>query len=277
MKNFLTLCLLLAGTALMAQIKTPAPSPAAKISQTVGLTEVSVEYNRPAMRGRTIFGDLVPYGKKWRTGANASSKITLSEAVQAEGRTLRAGSYAIFTVPGAEEWEVIFYRNTETWGIPREWDEAQVATRFMVKSEKLDHPVEYMTFDFADISYSGATLELKWEKTRVPIKLTVNTDETVVKAIDKVMAGPSASDYFAAGRYYHESGKDLNMALEYVQKANSMDPKFWTLRTEALIYADMGRTKDAIAVANRSTMLAKEAGNEDYVRMNEASIAQWSK
>lgn len=277
MKNLLTFSLLLIGSALMAQIKTPASSPSSKITQTVGLTEVTIEYNRPSAKGRTIFGDLVPYGKMWRTGANASTKIGFSEDVTVEGKALKAGTYALYTMPGENEWEIVLYKNTTFWGLPSEWNADDEAARFKVKPVRLNDAVESMTMDIANLSSEGAQIRLSWEKTMVPMNLTVNTDATVMKSIERVMGGPTASDYFAAGRYMFESGKDKNVALEYVQMANKQDAKFWTVRTEALILADLGRTKEAIAAATRSRDLAHQAGNEDYVRMNEKSIAEWSK
>lgn len=277
MKNLLTFSLLLIGSALMAQIKTPASSPSGKITQTVGLTEVTVEYNRPSAKGRIVFGDLVPYGKMWRTGANASTKIGFSEDVVVEGKALKAGTYALYTTPGESEWEIVFYKNTSFWGLPAEWKAEDEAARFKVKAVKLNDPVETMTIDIANISNEGAQIRLSWEKTLIPMNLTVSTDATVMKSIERVMNGPSAADYFAAGRYMFESGKDKNVALEYVQMANQQDAKFWTVRTEALILAELGRTREAIAAATRSRDLAHQAGNEDYVRMNEKSIAEWSK
>jgi len=277
MKNLLTISFLLITSALLAQIKTPAASPSSKLTQSVGLMEVTVEYNRPSAKGRTIFGDLVPYGKMWRTGANASSKIGFSEDVTVEGKAIKAGTYAIYATPGENEWEIVFYKNTSFWGLPTEWNADDEAARLKIKPRKLSDAVETLTIDIANISNEGAQIQLSWEKTLVPINFTVNTDATVMKSIERVMGGPTAADYFAAGRYMFESGKDKNVALEYVQMANQRDAKFWTVRTEALILADLGRTKEAIAAATRSRDLAHQAGNEDYVRMNEKSIAEWSK
>ncbi|MBP6185769.1 MAG: DUF2911 domain-containing protein [Saprospiraceae bacterium] len=277
MKKFFLFSFLLIGTAALAQIKTPAPSPLGKLIQTVGLTDVTVEYSRPSAKGRTIFGDLVPFGTMWRTGANASTKVTFSEDVVVEGVAVKAGTYALFTTPGQTEWDVILYKNSKVNGVPSPWDPAEEAARFKVKSQTLPIDVETLMFNIGMITNDGAQLQLVWQKTLVPINFTVPTEAAVMKNIDKVMAGPAAGDYFAAGRYMFEANKDKKKALEYIQKANSLDPKFWTLRTESLVLADLGRKSDAIATAKRSLELAKTAENDDYIRMNEKSIAEWSK
>lgn len=276
MKQMLTLCLALVLGSAVAQIKTPAPSPMGKVTQTVGLTEITVEYSRPSAKGRKVFGDLVPFGERWRTGANAATKITFSEDVQVEGAALKAGTYALYTLPNEHEWQVYFYKNANQSGLPRAWDENEVAASFKVKPRQAGDFVETFTIGIGMVASDAAQLQLAWENTIVPISFTVPTDIAVMKSIEKTMAGPSANDYYAAGRYLYESGKDKNKALEYIQKANSMDAKFWTIRMEALVLADLGRKKEAIEAAKKSLDMAKSAGNSDYVRMNEKSIADWS-
>jgi hypothetical protein len=276
---FLLLFFSVGAFSLQAQIKTPAASPAGSFKQMVGLTEVEVEYNRPSAKGRQIFGadGLVQYGKMWRTGANASSKISFSDDVKIEGKSLKAGKYALYTVPGADSWDVIFYSSFGNWGLPQTYNEADEALRVKVKPIMLNSNVETFTIQLGNLSNDGATLEISWEKTLVPVKIQVDVDDKVVANIQKVLNGPSAGDYYTAGSYYHDAGKDLNQALAWVQKANEMDAKFWTTRREAMILADLGRFADAIAVAEKSKEAAMAAGNDDYVRMNEKSIAEWKK
>jgi hypothetical protein len=277
MKKIITLTfLMLALVTAQGQVKAPAPSPAAKIVQTVGLTEVTIEYSRPSMKDRTIFGGLVPYGEMWRTGANKNTILSFSTDVQIEGNDLAKGSYALFTVPGETSWEVIFYADTENWGTPREWDDAKVAAKFMVDAVKLSFSIESMMFDVGNLTNNSASLSLIWENTFVPLKLTVPTDELVQASIDKTFAGASAGDYYSAARYYREAGKDLDKALMWMNKSLEMGgEKFWIVRQKALIEAGMNDFKAAIASASRSMELAKEAGNTDYVRMNEESIKLW--
>jgi len=270
------LVMLLAAATVSGQIATPAPSPAAMFKQTVGLTEVTVEYSRPAVRERTIFGDLVPYGELWRTGANRATKITFSDDVTIEGEALSAGSYAILTTPGENSWGVHFHAyEGGNWGSYREKEAAVTATVTPVTIPGIK--VENFFITVADLKSDGGTLEFVWDQLLVPVKIGVHTDKTVMANIENVLAGPSAGDYFAAGTYLHESGKDLNKALTYVQKATNVDnPRFWQVRREALILADLGRKAEAIAAAKKSLELATTAGNSDYVRLNEKSLKEWS-
>lgn len=261
-----------------AQINTPAPSPSSKLQQTVGLTEVTVEYSRPSVKGRTIFAEdgLVPFGKMWRTGANRNTVITFSDDVKVEGNELKAGSYALYTIPGADAWTVIFYTDTNNWGLPQEWDSSKEAARFVVR------PVEHcftesFTINIDKLRNESAEIQLIWERTKVPIQLEVDVDSKVMADIKRVMGGPTRGDYYAAARYYYEADKDLEQALEWVRKANELDPRYWQYRLEAQILAKMRRYDEAIQAAKKSLELAKEAGNEDYVRMNQKDIDEWSK
>lgn len=264
----------------MAQIKTPAPSPTGKINQSVGLITVDVEYSRPSARGRKIFGDLVPFGEMWRTGANASTKVTFSDGVQVNNISLDKGTYALYTIPGETEWTVIFYKNTSFWGTPEpaEFKEDDVAARVKVPAQTLAEPVETFTMNIGNLHNSGASLELMWEKTKVSVPFTADTESKVLADIKSTLAGPKAGDYFAAARYYYEEKKDMKQALEWVDKCLTMGgDKFWILRLKANIQAELGMYKDAITTANKSTELAKADGNADYPRMNEKSIAEWKK
>lgn len=283
MKNLFLLTALLALVAFApasAQIKTPAPSPTSKISQDVGLIKVDLEYSRPGAKGRKIFGELVPYGELWRTGANASTKITFSDDVSVGGTKLKAGTYALYTTPGEKEWSVIFYKNTSLWGAPSKADfkEEDVAARATVPSQSIRDVVETFTMNFNNLRNDGADLELSWEYTKVAVPISTDTDTKVMAAIKNTLDGPSANDYFAAGRYYFEEKKDMNQALLWVDKAlEKGGEKFWMVRQKALILAELNRYKDAIAVAEKSTELAKADGNADYPRMNDKSIAEWKK
>lgn len=258
-----------------AQIKTPAPSPFCKFTQTVGLTDITVEYSRPSVKDRDIFGGLVPYGEMWRTGANKNTIVTFSDKVKIAGKELKAGSYALFTVPAKDEWEIIFYTDTENWGTPENYDAAKEAARFKVKTQDFPFTIESFMIHIDDIENDKCTMGIGWDKTWVSFGIDLNTDETVSKAISKVMSGPDANDYYAAGRYYFESNKDLKQAYEWLHKSNEMDPKFWKLRQEALVLAAMNKYQDAIAVAERSKSMAIEAKNKDYERMNTESINEW--
>lgn len=260
-----------------SQISTPAPSPASTLIQKVGLTDVTVEYSRPSMRGRTIFGDLVPYDKLWRTGANARTKITFSDDVMIGNQELKAGSYAIFTKPGTTSWEVFFYTDTNGGGTPSDWDESKVAAKTTAQVYSMDMPVETFTITIDDLSADSATLGMLWEKSYVGVKFNVPTDKTVMTGIERIMNGPTANDYYAAAVYYMNSGKDINKAKEWMDKAMSMTdkPAFWQLRQQSLIYAKAGDKKEAIATAKKSLAAAEAAGNDDYIKMNKDSLKEW--
>ena len=262
-----------------AQIEAPQPSPFGKIEQKVGLTDVSIEYSRPGMRGRTIFGDLVPFGEVWRTGANANTKITFSDDVKINGQELKKGSYAIYTIPSEDSWEVMFYSSTDNWGVPQEWDESKVALKATAETMEMPMPMETFTIVIDDLKNDSASLNFIWEKTIAMLKMEVPTDEKALSSIEKVMNGPTANDYFAAGSYYQEAGKDLDKAYNWVSKAAEMagDQAFWILRRKSLIEAEMGKKQEAIATAKKSLASAEKANNADYVKMNKESIEEWEK
>ncbi|MFI1742990.1 DUF2911 domain-containing protein [Thalassobellus sediminis] len=276
------LLLLLAFTTINfvnAQIKTPQPSPFSKVEQKVGLTNVTLEYSRPNMRGRTIFGDLVPYGKLWRLGANANTKITFSTDVTVGGTTLKAGSYAVFATPNEKSWEVVFYNDTSNWGVPKTLEEAKVVATVTAEVYPMPIKIETFTMTFDDLTSNSAVLGILWEDVYVGVKFNVPTDSMVSASIDKAMNGPGVGDYFSAAVYYLQSGKDIKQAKIWMDKAMEMagdKAAFWQLRQQSLIYAKAGDVKGAIAVAKKSLAGAEAAGNADYVKMNKESIAEWS-
>ncbi len=277
--KLITLLLIFGAFTLQAQIQTPQPSPSAKVHQTIGLSEVSVDYSRPAVRGRAIFGDLVPYGKVWRTGANMRTKFTTSTDLKIDGKELKKGTYAILSVPNKDSWDIVFYTEYQAGGAPAELDDSKVALKVSAKVNAMDMAAENFTIAFGDLADGmSANMYIMWDKTVVWLKIETPTDEIAVKSIENAMAGPSANDYFSAASYYRSSGKDLNQALEWVSKAVEMRPEaFWMSRQKSLIQADLGDTKGAIETAKVSLAASEKAGNDDYVKMNKESIAEWSK
>lgn len=273
------LAMMIANYAIEAQVKTPQSSPKSTLDQIVGLTEVTIEYSRPSVKGRRIFGDLVPFGKVWRTGANANSTITFSEDVVIDGKTLQKGKYAIYTIPRVENWDVIFYSTSDNWGTPETWDEAKVALKTTVKPEILNRNVESFTIEINNLDNNFAHLELSWEKTLVAVKFEVPTQKTAIASIEKALAGPTAGDYFSSAQYFYQSNGDLTKALEYINKAVELnkDKPFWYTRLKSLIQAKLGDKKGAIETAKQSLEAATLAKNEDYAKMNRDSIAEWSK
>ncbi len=261
-----------------AQIKTPAPSPFSKVTQVVGLTDVSVEYSRPSMKGRKIFGGLEAWDVVWRTGANARTKITFGDDVTIDGKTLKKGTYAIFTKPNQEAWEVYFYTDYAGAGAPRNWDDSKVALKTSIKPYPIPMPIETFTITFDDMTDNGASIGIMWENTYIGVPFTVPTDAIASKSIEAIMSGPSANDYFNAAGYYRKNGKDLKQALVWVTKATELNKNaFWMMREKSLIHAALGDKKSAIEAAKKSMAKAEERKNANYVRMNKESIAEWSK
>lgn len=276
------LVLLFANFYVEAQVKTPQASPLAKIDQVVGLTNIQIEYSRPSAKGRTVYGDLVPFGKHWRTGANANTIVSFSEDVKIAGKDLKKGKYALFTTPKADSWDVIFYTDTNNWGLPEEWNEAKVALKVTVKPETTTKSVESFSIFLNNLTNDSGVMELSWERTTVAIPFSVPTQEAAMKSIEKTLAGPAAGDYFAAAQYFYQTNNDLNKALSWVTTAVSLTAKntdvpYWYLRLKSLIQAKLGDKKGAIVTAKESLNLAVKAGNGDYEKMNKDSIAEWSK
>ena len=278
MKKLIYLLALSLSTTVLAQVQTPQPSPSAKLYQTVGLTEVMVEFSRPSVRGRDIMGALVPYGELWRTGANKNSVISFSDAVTFGDQELAAGSYAIYTRPGKEQWEVFFYTETENWGNPAEWDAAKVAATVEV-APTTGKNIESFSIWISNLHNNGATLNLGWADTQVSLDFGVPTVAKATASINEALKGePKHRDYYSAAVYYLQEGQDLNQAKAWIEKAiEGKDDAYWYFRQYSLILEGLEDVDGAIAAAKQSLALAETAGNPDYVRMNKEAIAKWSK
>lgn len=253
----------------LAQINMPAPSPAATVIQKVGLADVTVVYSRPSMKGRKVFGDLVPMDKIWRTGANAPTKISFSDTVSVEGTKLVPGEYALYTIPGATEWTIILGKNPKFQA--GEYKDDQQAAKFKVKAGKTGAPVETFTIGFTEVTSNSSNVELSWENTSVKFKVENEVDSKVMAEIK--MKTENAMTYYQAANYYYETNRDMKQALEWVNKATEKDPKFWQLHTKAKIQVKLGDSKGATETAQKSIELAKVAKNDEYVKMNETLIA----
>ena len=269
----LLFCLLLLSTTLLfAQLQTPQPSPLSTVSQRVGMVDVTVAYSRPSARGRKVAGELVPYDKIWRTGANQATKVSLSEELSVAGTTVPAGDYALFTIPGKKSWTVIFNKNTEQSGTGS-YKKEEDALRADVPVSASKDKYETFTIGFSDLSETKATMYLAWENTKVAIPLEdPNVDKKVMAQIDEQMAsaGDDAGLYYQAANYYFAMDKDLPQAQEWINKAVSLDDsKFWVLHLQAKVHAKAKDYKEARAAAEKSMKLAQENDNQDYVRLNE--------
>ena len=265
-----------------SQIKTPRVSPATEITQMVGLTEIKIKYSRPSARDRDIFGELVPFNKIWRTGADNSTKINFSTDVSIGDELIKAGEYSIFSIPDKNKWQIIFYSETDLWGVPRDWSDDKISYSFFVDVKKIkkDSFIETFLISFENITNNDVDIKIGWENTLVVLNIEVPTLELVENDIKNVMSGnPSSSDYYAAAVYYKQENIKLDKALEWINLAIDMSdsPRFWQYRQQSLIMAANGKYTEAIEAANNSLKLAKDANNESYVKMNKESISKWTK
>lgn len=257
---------------------TPQASPAGKLEQRVGLSDIAIQYSRPSKKGREIFGNLVPYNEIWRTGANENTRFTNSDALIFGKDTLKPGTYALYTKPGKETWEIIFYSDATNWGTPDEWNDSKVALKVSAKASALKDVVETFTISIDGLETTGATLSFSWDKTHVTVPFQVPTDAKVMTNIKRTMAGPSANDFNSAALYYLNSKKDLKQALEWSKKACELKPDaYWMFRTLSLIQAESGDKIAALETAKKGLRLAEAGKNQDYVKMFNDSIKEWSK
>ncbi|MES2894077.1 MAG: DUF2911 domain-containing protein [Bacteroidota bacterium] len=251
-----------------AQVKFPAPSPTQTIKQDFGLGTIEVVYSRPAAKGRKVFGDLVPNGKLWRTGANSATKISFSEPVEIGGKKLDSGTYVLYTIPGEESWEVILNKGLKNAGVDG-YKEAEDVVRFKTEPIKAKDHVESFTMQFVNVKPESCELHLMWEKKAVSIPITANIKEKIRTQIDAAMA-TDKKPYWQAAQFYNEYDKNLPKALDNVSKAIDENPKaFWMFLYKAKIQKEMGDNAGAMKSSKSSLELAKEAKNDDYVRMNE--------
>jgi Protein of unknown function (DUF2911) len=253
-------------------VKTPAPSPTQTIKQDFALSSIEIVYSRPNAKGRTIFGDLVPFGKLWRTGANGATKLTFGEDVTVGGMPVKAGTYALYTIPNKDEWEVVINKGANNGGTGGYKTEEDVA-RFKVKPSALPMSIESFTIMIGNTQASSADIQLLWDKTLVVIPVKAEIDSKIMKQIDTAM-NVDSKPYFQSAGYYFDNGKDLAKALEWASKAVDAQPKaYWVAHLKAKIQAKMGDKAGAIATATKSMELAKEGKNDDYVALNEKLIA----
>ena len=254
----------------------PDASQHATVKQRVGLTDVEIEYSRPNVRGRQIFGGLVPYDKVWRTGANASTKITFSDAVKIGGKDVPAGEYAFYTLPTENEWTIILSKDTTGWGA-YDYKQDTDALRVMVKPETLSAPVESFTIAFDDLKDDGATIVLKWDKTRVPVELTTNTVEKVNAEIEKALKKPDALEpifYYQAASFFYDHDKDLAQAAKWIDKAIELqkEPRYFIYYKKAQIEAKLGLKDKAKAAAEKSIELLKAGKNPDETAIRNSQL-----
>ena len=262
--------LIIAASTATAQVKMPAPSPTQKIVQDFGLSSIELSYSRPITKGRKIFGELVPYDKLWRTGANAATTIRFNDPVEIKGKKIDSGTYALYTIPHIDSWEIILNKGVKNWGIDG-YKESEDVARFSVQPTHIKPLVESFTIQFTDIKALGANLEILWENTAISLPISAYGIVERIKAqLDEAFKGEKKPNWQAA-QFYNEYDNNPKKALQYVSEAVKDNPKaFWVWIYKAKIELALGNKSAALESSNTSFKLATEAGNDDYVKMNEA-------
>jgi len=269
MKKLLIAALLVAFTycSFAQQLNTPQPSPTQEVKQNFGLSSIQLSYSRPAMKGRKIFGDLVPYGKVWRTGANGATTLTFGDDVIIGGTKIPAGKYGLLTIPDYSEWTVIITKQTDVTS-PAAYKQSEDVVRVKVRPQDLGFSVESFTILFGDLTNTSCNLQLIWDNQVVSVPITTDIDTKITAQIKDLMEKDNRP-YFAAAMYYIESGKDLNQAVAWLDKATAANPDaFWMFYQKARALAKLGKKKEAMDASNKSVELAKAAKNDDYVALN---------
>ena len=277
MKKTILLLALVGSINAFAQISLPAPSPSAVSSQKIGLTTVTVSYSRPSVKGRKIFGDNVPFGKVWRTGANQITSIKFEEEVLVNGSKIAAGSYGLYTIPNQNEWTIILNSDDKQWGATNYKQELDVL-RFTAKTEVIPS-TENFTIAFVDFTPTTSNIMIGWDKTAVKFKIEHSVDAKIMAEIAAKTADANASTdtYFDAADYYYEKGIDLPKAYEWATKVVEAKKEYWTYQLKARIAGKMGNCKAAIPDAEKSMELAKKAGDVAYIKKNEKVLADCKK
>lgn len=278
MKRSILILLLLITSTINSQIKTPDASPATTIEQSVGLTDFILQFARPSVKGREVYGNLVPYDKLWRTGANENSVISFNTSVTIDGKSIPAGKYSIYTIPSKDTWEFILYSDSNNWGLPNKWDETKIVLSHKVSPHKLSKKAETFNISFDKLNNNSFTLGISWDYLYIPILFELPTKDTVMSSINEMLKNPNSSDLYKAAVYLLQENIDLNDASLYMEQAISMmdNPRFYHLRQQSLIYAALKDYTKAIEIAKLSLEKSINAGNTDYQKMNRDSIEAWS-
>lgn len=258
------------------QLNTPQPSPTQTIKQNFGLSSIELSYSRPGMKGRKIFGDLVPYGNVWRTGANNATTLTFADEVTIGGTKIKPGKYGLLTIPEKKSWTIIISKQTDV-SSPSQYKQDQDLVRVEAKTMDMDDAVETFTMQFANIKPNSCELHIMWDRTAVALPISTDVEAKVMNQIDQLM-NKDNRPYFNAAMYYMDNGKDLNQALAWFDKAVELQPKaFWMHHQRANCLAKLGKKTEAKAAAETSKALATEQKNDDYVKLNEKLLAELNK
>lgn len=257
--------LFLSATGLSAQtLKVPAPSPMQTVKQNFALSDVTIEYSRPSVKGRVIFGDLVPYGKIWRTGANSATKITFGEDVSVDGKVVKAGTYALYTIPEKDAWSVMLYKDLALGGNVNDYKVEDEVVRIVAPASVCEK-TETFTIGFDEMGGSTMKITMAWDKTRVAFTVKADIDEKIMKNIQTAMF-EDKRPYYQAATYYYDNGKDLKQALEWATKASELNPSaYWVMLLKAKIQFKMKDYQGAAVSAQKVIELAQADKDDTYV------------
>jgi hypothetical protein len=268
--------LTLMATPASAQLKLPRVSQKGVVTQAIGLTDVTITYSRPGVKGRTIWGDLVPYDKVWRTGANEATTISFSRDVTIEGKPLAAGTYSLHTIPGKTAWTVIFNKKADQWG-SYEYAEAEDALRVQV-TPATGPNVEWMEFSFPDVKNDSARAELAWEKVRVAFNIGADTTNQAMADIRKALSG-EVKEWnvpYGAASFAFNNNIVTPETMAWVDQSVGMKETFWNLRLKAQMLDKSGKKKDAVTVAEKAVVVGKDDKDAaEEVPKLEKQIAEW--
>jgi tetratricopeptide (TPR) repeat protein len=257
-------------------LETPQPSPTAYVKQNFGLSTIELSYSRPGVKGRNIFGDLVPFGKVWRTGANSATTITFGDDVNIGGKKVKAGKYGLLTIPEASYWTIIISNQTDVTS-PSAYKEDQDVVRVKADVNTLPFSVETFAISVDNIKSDNCIIGFLWDNVYVGLPVSTDIDKKVMAQIDDVMKKDN-KPYFSAAMYYMDNNKDLNQALAWFDKAAEMQPQaFWVQHQRANCLAKLGKKEEAKKAAEKSKMMAAAAKNDDYVKLNEKLLAELNK
>ena len=279
-KLFILLSIFLTFPLLNAQLKSPVASPRANLSQNIGLVNISVDYSRPSKKGRTIFGNLVPYNKIWRTGANQATTFSVSDDIKINNQLVPKGEYHIYSVPREKRLDLIIYNKTDNWGSLKEFDESLIVARVVSEFIELPFSVETFEISFDNISNNGSTINIIWDNKLAIYYLDALTKEKMITNIESVLLkNPKPSDFQKAAVYYYEEGLDKEKAFKWINRAfeSYKDPKYWQLRVKALIYNYYGMEKEALKIAKEGLKQAKKSGAPDGLNAMNLLVDRLSK
>ena len=269
MKKIILLSTIFCYGFISAQIKTPQPSPTATIIQKVGVSDISVEYSRPGAKGREIFGDLVPYGKMWRTGANKATKITFNEDCIFGGKNIKKGSYSLFTIPDMNVWSVLLNNDTELWGVG-DYDKKKQVCNIETKVINSKDFTESFTIEFGKFKSFSSTMSLKWANTQIDIVIeSKSSKEKILKDYKELLNnGPSANDYYNGAKFVADNARDYEAALEWINIAiEKRKDAFWMMYHKARILSLIGNEEEAVYLAiNTIKMASKKEDDYGYIK-----------